>query len=134
MEQRPEIHSPGLYDIVAQLAALLRSDAGLRAIQTSNAIAPYRFDQPAGGITGAVVYTVTEAPTVKLSMLSITFDSTSGTGRYRLDGIPAAAGGVGIPIPAGAGVLNIVGANAIQNFNMIAETGQTLSFARYSYI
>lgn len=130
-----ELRSLGLYHVVSELAALLRQDAALRAIQSGNALSPLAFDQPTGGITGATIYTVVEAgPNATIAMLEITFDSTSGTGRYMINGqIPTAAGG-GIFIPSGAGVLRVLGGQNIRNFRMIAETGQTLTFARMTWV
>lgn len=129
------LDAPGLAKLAAQLALLLRQDAELRAQQANNAPQASAFDQPSGGVTGATEYNITEAQAASKNFyqLVITFDATSGSGRYRIDGASPTPAGAGVGIPSGGVVLTITGANNIRNFKMVAETGQTLKFARYLF-
>jgi len=130
------VQIPGLAKLVAQIAALLRNDAEVRAEQANNAPQASDFDdQTATGITGATIYKITPAlsGSKRYYQLVLTFNAASGSGRYRMDG-PAPQPAVGIPIPSGGVVLTITGAANIQNFQMIAEAGQTLTFSRYLFI
>jgi hypothetical protein len=128
------LDSPGLAKLVAQIAALIRSDADLRKVQSQNALQAKYFDQPAGGVTGATVYSITQAQNNNelFYQLVLTFDAASGSGRYRIDGPPPTPT-TGIAIPAGGVVLTITGADNIKNFKLTAEALQTLTFARYVF-
>ena len=129
------LDAPGIAKLAGQIAALLRQDAALRTVQSQNALQAKGFDQPAGGVTGATVYSITEAQNgnVQFYQLVLTFDGTSGSGRYRIDGPPPTPTN-GIGIPAAGVVLTITGAENIKAFKLIAEGGQTLQFARYLFL
>lgn len=136
------IDAPGIAKLAAQLAALLRSDAALRNTQGANAQQAKYFDQPgvfssvnSVAVTGNVVYSIVQAQTdnEKFYSLVLTFDATSGSGRYRIDG-PIPTPTIGTAIPAAGVVLTIIGADNIRNFKMVAEAGQTLVFSRYVFI
>lgn len=60
------------------------------------------------------------------SVLYIKFSTPSGTGRYMIDGGNPTAAGLGVPILAGGEQLIVRGVDNINNFKMIAETGQTM--------
>lgn len=131
------LDAPGIKLLAEQLAAVLRQDADLRAVQAQNApIAKYPDDQTGAGVTGNTIYTITQATQNQIesfNALQVTFASGSGSGRYTIDGTtPTPTRGV--PIPAGGVVLNIVGNTNIQRFQMIAEAGQTLLFFRYLFV
>lgn len=129
---------PGVIDagvlrtIALELLVLLRSDARLRELQGLNAPRAIYFDRPAGGITGAQVYTIVQAQQQTFSSLVITFDAASGAGFYRIDGTPASPT-VGVEIPAGGGTITIQGSDNIKGFSMAAQAAATLVFARYLY-
>lgn len=128
------LDAPGIAKLAAQLAAMLRQDADLRSLQSANAPQATAFDdQTTPGISGVNVYAIADAQSRDFYSLVLTFSAASGSGRYRIDG-PAPGQAVGVPIPAGGVVLNIVGANNVRNFKMIPEAGQTLTFARYLFI
>lgn len=135
-----QLDSQGLAKLVAQVAASLRSDADLRQIQGNNAQQAKAYDQPgvvAGSpaVTAAVIYAIAEAQgQVSYYSMVLTFDTNSGSGRYLMDGPTPTPAGFGVGIPAGGCVLTIIGANNIKNFKMVAETGQTLTFARYLFL
>lgn len=136
------LDSPGIAKMAAQLAALLRQDASLRETQGRNAPQARYFDQPgvfsaigSVAVTGAVVYSILQAQSGSevFSSLVLVFDATSGSGRYRIDGIAPTAT-IGVAIPAGGVALTIPGHDNIRNFKMIAEAAQTLQFSRYLFI
>jgi hypothetical protein len=136
------LDAPGLAKIAAQVAAILRSDAALRAIQGANAQQAKYFDQPgvfstvgSVAVTGAVVYRIVEMDRANVTpaLLVLVFDTASGAGRYRVDG-PDPSPTVGVAVPAGGVVLQIPGIDNIKNFRLTAEAGQTLTFARYLFI
>lgn len=133
---RGTIHAPIVGLIAQEILALVKSDYGLRALQGLNAQQACYFDQPFGGVTGNTTYHVEPftAPTGPeiFTSLVITFDTGSGSGRYRNDGIDPTASR-GHQIPAGGGILTITGHPNIARFGMIAEAGQTLLFARNLY-
>lgn len=136
MDIRGTIKAPILKLIADEVLALLKNDAALRDIQSQNAQRACYGDQPVGGVTGATIYQITQAlaGSEHFYSLVITFGPTSGTGRYDLgSGLIATAAGDGVSIPAGGGVLTIIGHDNIRNFRMVAETGQTLLFARYLF-
>jgi hypothetical protein len=138
-----QLDAPGLAKLVGQLAALLRQDPELRAIQAANAPACRYFDQPgvftrvgSVSVTGTVVYQIQEAQNQQaetFAQLVLVFESTSGSGRYRIDGGQPSAT-VGTQIPAGGVVLTIPGQANIRNFKMMAEAAQTLVFSRMLFI
>lgn len=131
-----KIRAPILKLIVDEVAALLKNDAALRDIQSQNAQRACYGDQPAGGVTGTTIYVIVQAQSgaEHFYSLVITFGPTSGTGRYDLGaGLIATPAGDAVSIPAGGGVLTIIGHDNIRNFRMVAETGQTLLFSRYLF-
>lgn len=132
-----ELEAPGIRKLVDQQALALRQDAELRAVQGANALQAKNFDQPAGGVTGNTLYLITEAQiqsSQKWPLLILTFETASGSGRFRIDGgTPTPTQGT--QIPSGGGfTLTIPGIEQIRNFRMIAEGGQTLLFSRYLFI
>lgn len=146
-----QIDAPGLAKIAAQVAAILRSDAGLRALQSQNASPSRYFDQPgvAGGspslggvtgttaaVTGNIVYSIQECKNRQgeiYASLILTFDAASGAGRFRIDGGDPTPT-VGKQIPAGGVIIRIKGYENIRNFRLIAEAGATLTFARELFL
>lgn len=129
------LHAPILARIAQEVLSLIKSDYGLRALQGVNAQQACYFDQPTGGITGNTVYHINEAFSGTgeiFSSLVITFESGSGAGRYRVDGIDATAA-IGHDVPAGGGIVTITGHPNIARFALIAQAGQTLLFARNLY-
>lgn len=137
-EQQYELDAPGLGKIAAAITSLVNQNAALRAVQAANAPQATAFDQQGlqgvGGISGNTLYVILEAQAQNraFSQLVMTFDAGSGAGRYRMDGAnPTAIRG--IPVPAGGVVLVITGRNNIEQFKLIAEAGQTLTFARYLF-
>lgn len=136
------LNAPGLAKLVEQLSTLIRADGELREIQGRNAPVAKYFDQPgvfttigSVAVTGNVVYKIVQAQSDRETFyqLVLTFDTTSGSGRYTIDGTPVSAT-VGVGIPSGGCVLTITGHNNIKNFQMMAEGGQTLQFARNLFI
>lgn len=129
------LDAPGIAKLAAQIAAIIRQDSDLRHVQGRNAPIAKYFDQPTGGVTGATVYLISQAQNGNedFYQLVLTFDAASGSGRYRIDGPPPTPT-IGVAIPAAGVVLTITGADNIKNFKMIAEAGQTLTFARYVFI
>jgi hypothetical protein len=138
-----QLDAPGLEKLISQIAALLRQDTDLRAIQSANAPLCRYFDQPGVftrvgslAVTGNVIYRIQETQSQqaeKFSSLVLVLESTSGSGRYRIDGGQATPT-VGTQIPAGGVVLTIPGDANIRNFNMMAEALQTLVFSRLLFI
>lgn len=151
MAETFQLDAPGIAKIAAQVAAILRADSGLRALQSQNASPARYFDQPgvAGGspglggitgttpaITGNVVYEIQECKNRQgeiYASLILVFDGASGSGRFRIDG-GAPTPTVGKQIPAGGIVVRITGYENIRNFKLIAEAGQTLTFARELFL
>jgi hypothetical protein len=143
------LDAPGLAKLVGQLAALLKSDQSLRELQSRNALQASNFDQPGvtgnpgiwgsfGGnvaITGNVHYVIPEARNDQkyFSLLALTFETGSGSGRYRIDGPPASPT-IGTQVPPAGIVILVPGMDAIKKFDLVAEAGQTLVFSRYLFI
>lgn len=138
MPQILHLGAPGLAKLVAQNAMGLRQDGELRGIQSANAAVAKYFDQPgvfsvngSVAVTGTVVYSIVEAQSgnEKFSSLLLTFDATSGSGRFRIDGgTPTPT--IGQAIPSGGITILIEGWVNIKNFRLAAEAAQTLAFAR----
>jgi hypothetical protein len=127
------IDAPILSVIAKEVFALLKSDARLRELQANNA--PRASYGQAGTATSAAETVINEARSGNgetFAQLMITFDSTSGAGRYRLDGTPATAA-VGLEIPAGGGTIIITGMDNIKGFSMIAQGATTMPFFRYLF-
>lgn len=116
----PTIYSPGLEEIVR----LLRLTAGDPS-QTDKAV----FYEQAT-VTAAAVVRISRvaAAAESFSILMITFSETSGRGRYQITGGEPTAAGVGMPIISGGTTLIIKGVDNINNFKMVAETGQTMEY------
>ena len=134
---------PGLAKLIAQTAMDLRQDAELRQLQARNAAIAKYFDQPgvftqvgSVAVTGSVLYTIAEAQQrqgEQYSSLVLTFESSSGSGRFRTDGgNPTAT--IGHQIPAGGIVIEVTGYENIRNFKMMAEAAQTLVFSRVLFL
>lgn len=111
---------PGLNEIIR----LLKLQAGDPAT-VDRAIA---FEQ--GDVTDAAVERIDRlaADTEAWSILYIQFSQPSGTGRYLITGTNPTAAGFGMPILSGGSQLIIRGVDNINNFRMIAETGQTMQY------
>lgn len=116
----PTIYSPGLEEIVR----LLRLTAGDPS-QTDKAVF---YEQATVGATSVVRIARVAAAAESFSILMITFSETSGRGRYQITGGEPTAAGVGMPIISGGTTLIIKGVDNINNFRMIAETGQTMEY------
>lgn len=143
------LQSGALAKLVVQGEMALKAGQDYRKLQAQNAALAQYYDQPgiAGNpgawgnpgpaITGAVVYTIQDqqilSATLQPSSMMIVFDSACGSGRYLMHG-PAPTPTIGIQIPAGGFVLNISGADNIRKFQLIAESGQTLTFSRYMFL
>lgn len=117
--------SIGLARIV-RLLRYLAGDPALadRAIITSDAIAV--------ADTAAVNIADAQDESQDFSIAELTFTSGSGSARYSMTRIPTAAG-FGVPFAAGGGRITIRGTWNIRKFQIIAETGQTLSFTYVLY-
>jgi len=134
------LDAPGLAKIAAQVAMILRAGPDLRDLQGRNAAVPKYFDQPgvftAVGsvtVTGSIVYKIVEVQQRQgeiYSALVLVFETGSGSGRFRIDGANVSPT-VGSQVPAGGIVITIPGYEAIRNFQLMAEAGQTLVFSRY---
>lgn len=136
MQETITVQSTALAKMVDQLSAMLRQDARLRTEQAKNAPYATAFDDQTGvGVSGNTVYLFQEAQTGDriFHSAALSFNAVSGSGRYRIDG-PVPLPAVGMPIPAGGVVLNIVGHMNVRNFRMIAEAGQVLTFSRYLFL
>jgi hypothetical protein len=135
------IKAPILGVLAEELAALLTQAAPLRQLQAANAArALYGIDGQSVAVAGdplrpgPVSNTVVQAITLAASgtgqtfaQLIIVFDTTSGAGRYRVDGqLPTTA--VGFEIPAGGFTLEITGMDNIKNFRMVAQTATTMPY------
>lgn len=121
-----ELTSQGIAKIAAQLAAMLRDDSILRQVQGGNA-PQCKIFKPSFTLTTTPVQIVEAlSQSQKYTLLIVMFQFTSGSGRFRIDGPQPTPAGVGFPIPAGGGQLNISGIGNIQQFWMVAETGNTL--------
>lgn len=143
-----QLDSEGIRKLCEQMAASLRSGADVRGVQGQNAQQAKFFDQPGvattypteqGGVfpavTGNQVFFFRAAINRSINFFQaiIVFDQASGSGRWRCDG-PAPLPTVGAQVPAGGTVLTIPGLDNIANFKLIAEAGQTLTFASYLFI
>ena len=127
------IHAPIIGMIAQEILALVKNDYALRALQGINAQQACYFDQRS--ITGATVYHIDEAfigTGEVFSSVVLTFDTLSGSGRYRVDGVDPTAT-TGHQVPSGGGILTITGHPNVARFGMQAEAGQTLIFARNLY-
>jgi hypothetical protein len=135
-----QLDAPGLAKIAAQVAMILRAGPDLRDLQGRNAALTKYFDQPgvfsnvgSVSVTGNVVYKIAEVQQRQgeiYSALVLVFETSSGSGRYRVDGPPPSPT-VGSQVPAGGVVITIPGYESIRNFALMAEALQTLVFSRY---
>lgn len=116
----PEFYSPGLEQIVA----LLQLAAG----DPSKSDKAMFFEQ--GPVSDLAVTRIARvaAATESYSILMIQFSETSGRGRFQITGAPPTAAGVGMPIISGGSTITIRGVDNINNFQMIAETGQAMEY------
>lgn len=124
------IVSPGLDAAVEVLARMAKDDRELRILRAQNAPMAVGYEQ--GTLTATLMRVIADAQSGSstYSFLAVFFDEASGKGRYQIvpGQLPSAAGS-GLPIPSGGSVIYIAGAVNIQQFKMIAETGQTLNYA-----
>ena len=126
-----ELDAPGLAKLTAQVAAALRLDAELRQLRSANEMLAQGFDP--FNIAAGTHYVINEArqkSQVKYAFLVLVFESGSGLGRFRLDGMPPTTT-VGIEIPAGYSVYTIPGYQNIFNFDMTAQGATNVIGARY---
>ena len=116
----PQAFSPGLIEVV-ELLRLIAGDP----LSTDRAL---YYEQ--GIVTDAAVRQIsrTVSQSEVFSVLTVAFAGSSGAGRYQVTGAFPTAAGVGMPILAGGYVLTIRGNDNINNFRMIAETGETMEF------
>lgn len=133
-EIKGTLHAPVIARIAEEVLLLIKSDATLRKVQGANAPQASYFDRQVGLASGTI-YTITQALSGNeiFSSLVVTFDVASGAGFYRVDGQSGTLPTVGVEVPAGGGILTIMGHDNIRNFVLTAQTGQTLTFARYLY-
>jgi hypothetical protein len=112
----------GRVPALAEIVRLLELQAGDPATVDKAIV----YEQIA--VTAANIETVDRlrANTEVWSILYIVFSTPSGTGRYLITGGDPTAAGLGMPILAGGSQLVIRGVDNINNFKMIAETGQTM--------
>jgi hypothetical protein len=112
----------GRVPALAEIVRLLSLQAGDPATVDKAIV----YDQIA--VTAAAIADIPRiaAGTEVWSVLYIKFSTPSGTGRYLIDGGNPTAAGFGIPILAGGEQIIIRGVDNINNFKMIAETGQTM--------
>lgn len=127
------IKAPILRTIALEVLALIKSDAELRRIQGLNAPRAAYFDQQTLA-AGTVPYTIVQARGAGqvFSSLVITFETVSGSGYYRLDGMTATPT-TGVEIPSGGGILVITGHDNIAGFSMTPKAANSLIFSRYLY-
>jgi len=116
--------------ILDVLQRFVEARADLRQEQSKNA--PFPDVMVNGTVVATAVTVFSEAVSGQqtYSFAVVVFSEAAGAGRYSINGLaPKADGTVGIPIPSGFSTITIFGYRAIQSFQMIAETGQTLPFA-----
>lgn len=118
-------------EILKWIRLIARSDQELRELQAKESPKASYFDQRT--VASPTVYKITEAQadTEIFATLVITFEATSGLGRFRVDNTPATPT-TGNQLPAGASTLTINGADSIKGFSMVAEAAN-LVFARQLY-
>lgn len=123
--------SAGVWDqILLVLQRFVEQRADLRQQQSRNAPVPDVMVN--GTVTDAAITIFAEAKSGQqvYSFAVVVFSEAAGAGRYSVNGLqPKADGTIGIPIPSGFSTITIIGYQSIQQFQMIAETGQTLPFA-----
>lgn len=114
------LFAPGIGEIIE----LLKLTAG----DPSKADKAIAFEQ--GTVTDTAVSTVLRlaAQAEVWSILMIQFSEASGRGRFLITGANPSAAGFGMPILSGGTLLTIKGVDNINNFRMIAETGQSMEF------
>lgn len=129
-----ELISTGIEKLVQQLSLFVRGDAVLRMVQAANA--PQCMYEGVGSVSSTAVTLIQQAQTSgqDYSVLVIQFTSAAQAGYWACSGAdPKADGTLGMSIAAGGAVLTIMGVTNIQNFKMIAATGNTMPFAYQLY-
>jgi hypothetical protein len=116
----PTAYIPALIEIIE----LLKLNAG----DPAKADKALFYEQNTVADTAVVKLTRTQAQAENYSILIVTFSETSGRGRYQITGSDPTAAGVGMPIISGGSTLTIRGIDNINNFRMIAETGQAMQY------
>jgi hypothetical protein len=116
----PSAYVPALVEIIQ----LLRLSAGDPA-KTDKALF---YEQGNVVDTAITVVARVQAQAESYSIMIIQFSETSGRGRYQMTGANPTAAGVGMPIISGGTQLTIRGVDNINNFKMIAETGQAMQY------
>lgn len=118
--------APGFWGAIQTIISLLRLTANDPS-QAERCV----FTSAPTAVTATAIVTIAQAQdrSKTYSTLILWFTSGSGSGRRTIDGSqPTAAGTQGVQIPAGGGQYTIRGAENIRNFQLIAETGQSMSF------
>lgn len=146
------IHSAALAKLVEDLDLFVRSDVGLRLIQSGQApqnvkawygntysglaqgVLPNAGNNFVGGALSATTpFQPLADPNYQgspYSYLLFITDENSGKFRYTIDGtFPKADGSVGLPGYSGGAVVPVYGAGNIQNFRAIAEAAATVNYA-----
>lgn len=116
----PSAYVPALVEIIE----LLRLSAGDPS-KTDKALF---YEQGSVADTAVSVITRVASQAESYSVLIVQFSETSGRGRYQITGANPTAAGVGMPIISGGSQLTIRGVDNINNFKMIAETGQAMQY------
>jgi hypothetical protein len=119
------VYAPGISEMIA-LLNLIAGDPQ----QVDKAIF---FEQGTVVDTAVTVIGRVQARAENYSILQIQFSSTSGLGRWLCTGADPSAAGFGMPILSGGAFLEIRGVDNIENFKMIAETGQTMQYNALLY-
>jgi hypothetical protein len=113
-------YAPALVEVVALLKLMAGDPTTIdRAMEYSQ-----------GTVTDTAVTAIArvQSQSENFSILLIQFSETSGTGRFLVTGANPTAAGFGMPILSGGTTLTIRGVDNINQFRMIAETGQTMEF------
>jgi hypothetical protein len=126
------IRGPYLDNTLELLRQLVQEPLKFRETRAENSPYALYYDQPTGGVTGNTQYLIEQAQSgsERFSALFISFEQTSGAGRYMVTASPPMSPTIGFPIPTGASFIVIEGHQDIKNFKMMAEAGQTLLFSR----
>lgn len=117
---------PGLARLVEFIRLFVQNDFSLRKIQAANAPRPV-FGQPIN-ITNGQTFVLPQAASENtgFSYMVIVIDTTSGSGRYRIDGVIPATG-VGFQVAAGGTIITVEGSEAIKNFVLFSDLANTLT-------
>ncbi len=98
-------------------------DVAERAVFLSDSTALTALGDPIPAVAG-----VSDDMSQVFTSMLIQFTQASGSLRYDITGRGPTAAGRGFQFPSGGGLLQVIGAQNIRNFRLIAETGQVANF------